>query len=41
LGLNLAAASRVVLFEPGWNPTNNIQALSRVRAPSCSLLVSY
>lgn len=29
LGLNLTGASRVVLFEPCWNPTNNIQALSR------------
>jgi len=29
LGLNLMGASRVILFEPCWNPTSNIQAMSR------------
>ena len=29
LGLNLTAASTVVIMEPGWNPTDEEQALRR------------
>jgi hypothetical protein len=29
LGLNLTAASMVVIMEPGWNPTDEEQALRR------------
>lgn len=29
-GLNLTAASKVVLFDPSWNPIKDAQAQSRV-----------
>eukprot|EP00761_Pharyngomonas_kirbyi_P009637 gb/GECH01009654.1/.p1 GENE.gb/GECH01009654.1/~~gb/GECH01009654.1/.p1 ORF type:complete len:914 (+),score=151.79 gb/GECH01009654.1/:1-2742(+) len=30
VGLNLVGASRLVLFDPDWNPSNDLQAMARI-----------
>lgn len=34
VGLNIIGANRLVLFDPDWNPANDLQAMARVRAGS-------
>ena len=29
VGLNLTAASKVVIIDPSWNPSNDLQAMDR------------
>lgn len=31
VGLNIIGANRLVLFDPDWNPANDLQAMARVR----------
>lgn len=32
-GLNLVGANHLVLFDPDWNPANDLQAMARVWRP--------
>ena len=40
VGLTLVGASRLILFEPSWNPADDEQAVARARARGASLSLS-
>jgi hypothetical protein len=41
-GLNITGASRLILFDPDWNPANDSQSLSRVwRGSQARPVITY
>ena len=35
VGINLTAADTVIVFDPDWNPQNDVQAMARCRSSRC------